>query len=102
MRSTLVLLLGSVATASPLLAESNPESAYSHCPSSTCKVQGYPGRTFEPYEVLTDSKWCSTEACGQRCAADKECKTFAVGEETCRLYGEDLYVVMKFRNTKVC
>ncbi|KAF2819138.1 hypothetical protein CC86DRAFT_413211, partial [Ophiobolus disseminans] len=93
MKGNLVLLLGSLATASPLLAERGYDHGYDACPSETCKVKGYPGRC-EPYKVLTDRKWCSPAACGELCAAEKKCKTSAVSEWECRLYDDDIRKAM--------
>jgi len=90
MKGTLVLLLGSVATASPLLAERGHSHGQDSCPSTACKVAGYPGRYSEPYKVLRDRNFCTTNACCELCAADEQCKTSAVGEGECRLYVEDM------------
>jgi hypothetical protein len=89
MHVTLAFLLGSLAIVSSHLIQGN-DFGHNDCPISSCMVQGYESDYIEPYDILTGSEWYIWEFCGVRCSTDKKCKTFAIGQGTCRLYHEHL------------
>jgi uncharacterized Fe-S radical SAM superfamily protein PflX len=94
MKLLLVLLLGSLAKASPFLSGRQSKSAdYASCSTEVCEISSY---ECKPYKILLDSeiltikKEHSKKPCGRRCRADKRCQTFA-GHGMCRLYDEPMY-----------
>ncbi|KAH7087358.1 hypothetical protein FB567DRAFT_621133 [Paraphoma chrysanthemicola] len=86
-----VLFFGSLAVASPLLAQRRqgyaaPES----CPITSCSFPGYPNDHVEAYDAFPVDT--NGNLCSQTCGSSKTCKTWLINydDSHCYLYHEEL------------
>lgn len=59
-----------------------------------CGIKGWDTGLTAAYWYMVDASLTNQKACGEKCAVDTKCQSFAVNAQACLLYDKSVYVYL--------